>query len=250
MNEVLSKEQRDRVQEFIATYNALDGELRRRCQLGREIVFSRVLNDFAVKHKGWVDVEYLRTANDLRNLLVHEPKRAYDYVAVPTIAMVAKLRDVCDRILNPERVLPKFGRKVETVAPTNSIAEVLRQIAQRDFSQFPIYNGDKFDGLLTENGITRWLAHHVVAKLSIIELEDVLVRDVIPEEKKRGNWQFVSREQTVEAVRELFAEKELLEAVLITQSGNPRESLLVSPPVGTLSGDADMIAVLLEATGD
>jgi predicted transcriptional regulator len=226
MNEVLSKEQRDRVQEFIAAYNVLHGELRRRCQLGREVAFSRVLDDFAVKHKGWVDVEYLRTANDLRNLLVHEPKRAYDYLAIPTTTMVTKLQEVCDRLLNPERVLPKFGRKVETVAPTNSLAQVLRQIAQRDFSQFPIYAGERFDGLLTENGITRWLAHHVTSELSIIELEDVLVGQVIPKEEKRGNWKFVSRAETVEAVRELFAEKELLEAVLITNSGKSQESLL------------------------
>jgi predicted transcriptional regulator len=226
MADALTQEQRDRVQEFIVTYNTLDGELRRRLQLGRETAFSRVLNDFAEKHKGWLDVEYLRTANDLRNLLVHEPKRAYDYVAIPSSAMVAKLKDVCDRILNPERVLPKFGRKVETVAPTNSLAQVLRQIAQRDFSQFPVYTEEEFDGLLTENGITRWLAHHVTTELSMIELEEVLVGHVIPEEEKRGNWQFVPREETVEAVRELFAKEELLEAVLITHSGNPQESLL------------------------
>ena len=222
----ITEEQRESVQHFLAAYNALDGELRRRCQLGREIVFSRVLNDFAVKHKGWVDVEYLRTVNDLRNLLVHEPKRAYDYVAIPTTRMVTKLKEVCDRLLNPERVIPKFGRKVETVAPTNSLAQVLRQIAQRDFSQFPIYKDQKFSGLLTENGITRWLAHHVTSELSIIELEEVLVSRVIPEEEKRRNWQFVSRAETVEAVRELFAEKELLEAVLITNSGKSHESLL------------------------
>jgi predicted transcriptional regulator len=222
----ITEEQRESVQRFLAAYNALDAEFRRELALGREVPFSRVLNDFSARHPNWLDVDFLRTANDLRNLLVHEPKRAYDYVAIPTTTMVTKLQEVCNRLLNPERVLPKFGRKVKTVAPTNSLAQVLRQIAQRDFSQFPIYKDQKFSGLLTENGITRWLAHHVTSELSMIELEDVLVGRVIPEEEKRRNWQFVSRVETVEAVRELFAEKELLEAVLITNSGNSQESLL------------------------
>jgi predicted transcriptional regulator len=222
----ITEAQRELVQSFLATYNAIDAEFRSKLALGREVSFSRVLNDFSAKHPRRLDFEFLRTANELRNLLVHEPKRAYDYVAIPTTAMVTKLKDFRDRILNPERVWPKFRKNVETVAPTNSLAQVLRQIARRDFSQFPIYRENKFDGLLTENGITRWLAHHVTSELSIIELEDVLVDQVIPEEEKRRNWQFVSREETVEAVRELFAEKEFLEAVLITQSGNERESLL------------------------
>jgi predicted transcriptional regulator len=222
----ITEVQRELVQSFLVTYNQLDAEMRSRLALGREVAFSRVLNEFSAKHPRWFDFEFLRTANELRNLLVHEPKRPYDYVAIPTAAMVMELKEVCDRILNPERVWPKFRREVETVAPTNSLAQVLRQIALRDFSQFPIYREKRFDGLLTENGITRWLAHHVSSELSIIELEDVLVGQVIPEEEKRGNWQFVSREETVQTVRELFAEKELLEAVLITHSGNERESLL------------------------
>jgi predicted transcriptional regulator len=222
----ITEAQRELVQSFLATYNALDAEFRNKLALGREVSFSRVLSDFSVKHPRRLDFEFVRTANELRNLLVHEPKRPYDYVAIPTATMVTKLKNVCDQILNPERVWPKFSKKVETVAPTNSLAQVLREIARREFSQFPIYTEKKFDGLLTENGITRWLAHHVTSKLSIIELEDVLVGQVIPEEEKRRNWQFVSREETVDAVRELFTEEEFLEAVLITQSGNERESLL------------------------
>jgi predicted transcriptional regulator len=225
MMEQITQEQRDLIEQFIANYNTLDTELRHQLGLGREVPFSRVVNEFNAKHRGWLDVEFLRTVNDLRNLLVHDPKRPYDYAAVPTSAIVTKLGGACDRILRPQRVVPRFARKVETVSPASSLAEVLRQIDARDFSQFPIY-GKSFHGLLTENGITRWLAHHVKVELSIVELEEVFVRDIVPEEEKRANWRFVSREESVEAVRELFAEKELLEAVLITQTGKPQESLL------------------------
>ena len=225
MAEQITQEHRDLIQQFLTKYNALDAEFRRQLGLGREIPFSKVVNQFSAKHWKWVDVEFLRTVNDLRNLLVHEPKRPYDYIAVPTSELLTKLGTVCDQILHPERVMPKFARKVVTVGPADSLADVLRRISTYDFSQFPIY-GESFDGLLTENGITRWLAHHVTTELSMVELEEVFVRDIIPEEEKRANWKFVSRKETVDAVRDLFADKELLEAVLITQSGNRRESLL------------------------
>ena len=225
MAEQIAQEQRDLIEDFLAKFNTLDAEFRRQLGLGRKIPFSKVLTEFSSKPRYWVDLQFLRTVNDLRNLLVHEPKRSYDYPAVPTSSMLMKLGAVCDRLLHPERVIPKFARKVETVSPRDSLADVLRRIASRDFSQFPIY-GESFDGLLTENGITRWLAHHVTVEISMVELDEVFVRDIIPEEKKRPNWYFVSREETVDTVCDLFAEKELLEAVLITQSGHPRESLL------------------------
>jgi predicted transcriptional regulator len=79
---------------------------------------------------------------------------------------------------------------------------------------------------LTENGITRWLAHYVSKEMSMVELNDVPVRQVLPEEEKRPNCLFVARDKTVDEAKALFATKELLEAVLITQSGNRTEKLI------------------------
>jgi hypothetical protein len=76
--------------------------------------------------------------------------------------------------------------------PQDTLADVLRLIGKLSLSQFPIYSSTTFKGLLTENGITRWLAHHVTKTLSIAELEDVSVQDVVPEEEKRENYAFIS----------------------------------------------------------
>ena len=84
---------------------------------------------------------------------------------------------------------------VESVRSEDSLAQVLRRIAERDYSQFPVYSGTTFQGLLTENGITRWLARHVVSKLSLIELEDITVKQVFPEEEHRPNWRIVPRDE-------------------------------------------------------
>lgn len=121
---------------------------------------------------------------------------------------------------------PKNRRSVETISIQDTLARVLKIIDRRDYSQFPVYEDKQFRGLLTENGVTRWLAHHVVKTLSLVELDDIPVAQVLQNEEKRKNYQFVSREMLVDDIRALFAKQALLEAVLITASGKQAEKLL------------------------
>jgi predicted transcriptional regulator len=128
--------------------------------------------------------------------------------------------------VNPARAIPTFQRKVEKVSVHDNLARVLRIVRERDYSQFPAYEAEKFCGLLTENGITRWLAHHVATELSLVELEDITVKLVLRIEEKRKNYHFIPRDTRVDDVKGLFASHELLEAVLITAGGKESEALL------------------------
>ena len=78
--------------------------------------------------------------------------------------------------------------------------------------------------------MTRWLAHHVSKQMPLVDLEDVPVRRVLPEEEKRQNWLFATRRTTVDEVRMLFSTKKLLEAVLITETGKHPEK-----PIGIVT---------------
>ena len=102
----------------------------------------------------------------------------------------------------------------------------MKMIKAHDFSQFPVYQEHCFAGLLTENGITRWLATHVVKKLSLVELDDVSVEEVLENEEKRINYRFASRDMPVDDIKGLFSTMEMIEAVLITASGKESERLL------------------------
>ena len=138
-----------------------------------------------------------------------------------------RLEAILRRLTNPALAIPTFAKKkVEIVSVSDPLADVLKRISERDYSQFPVYDGNVFKGLLTENGITRWLAHHVSNELSLVELADIPVKKALREEEKRPNWLFVHRNKPVDKIKELFADHELLEAVLITYSGNRSENLL------------------------
>jgi predicted transcriptional regulator len=186
--------------------------------------FVEVLRD-ARFFVGSNDLELLNTAAQLRNFLIHDPKRPYDYVAVPTSAIVDRMKQIAERLLHPELVTARFRTPVETVAPDETLASVLERIAKSDFSQFPVYSDKIFKGLLTENGITRWFAHQVIEE-SLVETREVLVRHVVREEEKRADCDFVPRNESIDQVRRRFAENKLLEAVLITDAGGRNQKLL------------------------
>ena len=107
----LDQEQNNRIQAFVATYNVIDSELRRRLKRGSKDGFVEVLRD-ARSVVGTSDFELLNTAAQLRNFLIHDPKRPYDYVAVPTSAIV-------DR--------PRTQDDLQILTRSFSLAETIRQ---------------------------------------------------------------------------------------------------------------------------
>lgn len=222
----LSKDQLDLIQRFEADYNAVDQFLRKALGYDKQVPFTNLVNEYAHKHAGWRDANLLKTIAEVRNAIVHGKIEPYRYVAVPTPASARDLRACRDHLTKPARAIPTFQRKVETVTVHDDLARVLKIIKERDYSQFPVYEAERFRGLLTENGITRWLAYHVATELSLIELGDVRVKHVLQNEEKRKNYHFVARDMRVDDVSELFVSNELLEAVLVTARGKDSEALL------------------------
>jgi predicted transcriptional regulator len=232
----MSDDQHDLFERFVAAYNSIHQILRK--HLGKEdevpfASFASLVRDYGRMHRSGsdcADCDYLRMAAKLRNVLLHETTKPYQRAAVPTLPVVERLERICQRLKNPPLVVPRFQTPVETTTLDDSLAGVLRRIRERDYSQFPVYDGEKFCGLLTENGITRWLAHHVSKEMSLVELDEVPVSQVLSEEEKRQNCLFLARDKTVDEAKALFAANELLEAVLITQSGNRTEK-----PIGIIT---------------
>jgi predicted transcriptional regulator len=222
----LSKEQLDLIEHFEANYNAVDHFLRDALGCDNAVPFIGLVGRYSDDHTGWSDAELLKTIAAVRNAIVHWKTEAYRYVAVPTPEIARRLRNCRDRLTNPVRAIPKFQRPVEVVSVSDTLTQVLKIIKERDYSQFPVFESGQFRGLLTENGITRWLAHHVATELSLIELDDVTVNQVLENEEQRTNYKFVARDMRVDDLSSLFASQELLEAVLITQNGIETEKLM------------------------
>ncbi len=222
----LTKEQRDLIEQFEADYNAVDRFLRGALDADDPIGFAKLVRRYANEHFGWADAEFLTTIAKIRNLIVHERTDLHRHVVIPTVAVAEGLKHSKERLMNPARAIPTFQRTVETISIDDTLARVLKIIDERDYSQFPVYEGKQFRGLLTENGITRWLARHVSQSVSSARLGDIPVSQVLQNEEERKNHQFVRHDMRVDDVTALFAKQALLEAVLVTASGDETENLL------------------------
>jgi hypothetical protein len=89
-----------------------------------------------------------------------------------------------------------------------------------------VYRGDLFSGLLTENDITGWLAHHVATRMSTLDIADVKVVAALRQEENQSTSSIVPQSKTITQVSGLFVTKPLLEAVLVTSHGKHNDKLL------------------------
>ena len=228
MSNTLSDKKRARVEQFQMAFNEIEAHLRVQLREKDETPFSVLIRKYGEKNPVW-EGQYgddLRRFAQLRNVLAHQTYRGVRYLSVPVPLVVERIESIKSYLLNEERVIPSFQRPVTGIEVDKTLVDVLRLIRDNDFSQFPVYQAETFKGLLTENGITRWLAKHVTQNLSLVEFEEVKVADLLLVEEERKNVLFVSRNETVNKVTNRFGQNPFLEAVLITQRGRPDEKLL------------------------
>lgn len=205
----------DRIERFIAAYNAIDDVLQR--DLATPQTFRGAVDSFAKARPWWRDAETLRVFAALRNFLVHEKTRPYDYPCAPSEGAVRDIEGIRDRLLSPSRIGRAFSREVVTLAPDETLERALRLIEERRGGRFPVYDLGRFVGLLTENGIARWLAGEVTAGRA--PDFQTRVTNVLPREKRRDVWRFAPPSLPVLQAAFWFHENTWLETILISSSG-------------------------------
>jgi len=229
MTQTVTPEQQELIRRFIDAYNGIQKRLASELKMTPEEQLYRLIDAYTDRYPTWErgDGRWLRDIAPLRNALVHGGVTGATYLAVPLEQVVTRIEAVHDRLLHPRLAIPAFARQVLTLDASDTIASALAQVRENNYSQFPVYSGGAFQGLLTENGITRWLARaHAGHETSIVDLEEERVDAVLALEEARESWAFVCRCAPIDEVFTLFLNKPLLEAVLITHSGKPSEKLL------------------------
>lgn len=207
---------------FLAAFSKIEAHLRREVKADKHLAFGDLVARYD-PGRSWRDRNDMMLFADVRNILAH---RQHGLPAIPTVSTVNAIEDAWRRISAPELVIPRYQRAVTRVSPGDTLVHVLDLVRKNDFSQFPVYRADRFVGLITENGITRWMAHHVHTVDSLVDLRDVAVSAVVKEEETSKNVAFIARATPVDVVLQLFADSPLLEAALITNIGRKTEAPL------------------------
>lgn len=167
--------------------------------------------------------------NDLRNVIVHKKYKVEFVIAEPHEEIVRKIEDITKDLVQPETVYPKFSSNVRAFDTGDMLPEVLKDVKENGFSQFPVYENGHFKGLLTENGITNWLSRSLSE--DIFALSYTRIKDVIEFEEKENNYLLIPRNLSVFEAKGKFLDhlnngNVRLDALLITENGKPHESLL------------------------
>lgn len=211
---------------FLAAFNRIDELMRKRCQMpiGKH-EFSAVLSEFE-KRTYFTDRDFLLLASRLRNVIVHDNKDPVVELATPAQKVVERIERIVKELESPEKVEKRFvNEEVVTVASDQTLKDVLKLVSEKQFSQFPVIDEGKIVGLLTENGITRWLSSAVSTE-SMIEFADVIAATILEHEETRENMILIGRLRELNEIRLQFSKNPFLEAAIITQAGKPDQKPL------------------------
>jgi predicted transcriptional regulator len=160
----------------------------------------------------------------LRNAIVHSQIESDFIIAEPNDWAVARIQKIEQALTAPEKVIPRFGRKVTGFEKDVPLKDLLRIIAKKGYSTFPLYQKGKFIGLITLRVVGYWFA--VESQFGPLHIEDKVASDLLMEHGKSVNYEFVNAKTPIYKVRDRFRENTFLEAVLITKNGSSSGELL------------------------
>ncbi len=211
---------------FLTSFNRIEKWMREKLDDPSNMGFSEMVRRLAKKEdlqvKNFED-DLLQFAQ-LRNAIVHE-KISQDFViAEPNQWSVNKITDIEKELISPEKVIPRFRKKVTGFEMDLPLRRILKIVAEKEYSQFPIYHKGKFEALLTVHGIGLWFSKEFVK--GTLSVEDKQVKDILSVDRKWDRYQFVASDTPIFVVKEMFHSKGKLETVLITENGDPDGNLV------------------------
>jgi len=212
---------------FLASFNDIHRHLRERLHLHEGASFAEAIRKgrSSISPVRW-RYDDLNRCRELRNTLVHT--RDEDYIAEPTEETVNTIEEIAELLMNPPRVGQLFRKDVFCLHKSEPIGRAVEVVLHESYSQIPIYEDDRFVGLLTTNTIARWLGSCIQEE--IVSLQETRIAEVLQYTEDEDNHQFISRRATLFHVLDAFASYERqgtrLEAILITENGKPSETLL------------------------
>lgn len=215
---------------FLAAFNIIEDQMERMYKTDRYIGFATLIH--RLKSKSAIIREYaddLEMYAKLRNAIVHEKFEPGYVIAEPHMKEVEKIEKIA-RALNEHKTLKQlFNKGVTTFQWDDPFKKVLAVVHQQHYSQFPIYNGAEFMGLLTMRGISNWLAE-AVRQGNTITVEQTEVSDVLRYEENGSKYDFIRASATLYDAAELFKKQidqgSQYYALLITENGKQHERLL------------------------
>jgi CBS domain-containing protein len=222
----------ERAKRFLAAYNIINEYLHRRTGTNREVSFSASLTQAsAIDRKVAHYKDDLTEYGELRNAIVHSVHD--EIIAEPCAEVTGRIEKIAELLVKPPLALKVAGEDVKSLDSALPVAEALRLVIKESFSQLPTYQEGRFQGLLTTSTIARWVSSNIDDDNEIIiDKDSTSISAVLRyrEDQALDDCCFLERTASVFDVLQKFEEYEQkgvrLEAILITENGQPNEKPL------------------------
>lgn len=213
--------------EFTILFNELEGILKKKYNLKKEDSISKAINmakNDAKNNPIKNNIEVIEVIRELRNLITHQPNLKITEIADPSAELVLVLRKIVEQYSKPKRIGSYMKennfKNIVSFSSNDNLKEVLDKVSEFQYSQFPVFDKESYIGMITDNGITNWIANSIDAESNLIEnLKDVKIEKIITFEEKQNNVVKIYKEETIFSLISAFEEKEV-NTVLICEKKN------------------------------
>ncbi|MBG9982004.1 CBS domain-containing protein [Aerococcaceae bacterium DSM 111020] len=222
-------------EKFLRAFNTLHETLGKK--LNQPNLQFGALLKVAEKNRDKVVMNYLSELDfyrEFRNFLVHQATIEKPPVAEPNDFIIDEINDIIASIENPKKVYELFINEVIHFNMEDSLSTVLRVVNEKEYSQFPVFNNNELIGLVSENGITRFLAESV--NDDIISIVETKVKDVIDQDEAKGSISIVNSNTLIHDVEEIFNKK--------LHEGNSFFAILVSNRGHKIEKPEDIVGII------
>lgn len=204
---------------FLDTFENIEVYVRRINDYSREPL-SRLVNttNDAIIRDQRRNLEVLMT---IRNALVHNG--VDNYVEV-TSELLEMAMEVYNALPIHKKASDYMSRNVVSFDIDESIEKPLSTIRHTKMVRFPIYENGNVVGILSDNGISHWLAENI--EHDVISIKSTTIRDVALHDEYFYDVHYVGRDATYSQVFGMFERALGLRMVLVSESGKPHQKVL------------------------
>ncbi|MCL1949000.1 MAG: hypothetical protein FWF59_04635 [Turicibacter sp.] len=207
--------------EFIEAFNKIHKYLLKFTDSDDNVSFSDLLYRSKKHPMLSLYLDDLHVFRKLRNIIVHQTDDFDKIIAMPSEETVKRIRFIESQLIDPLKV-DVFKGEVHHFQLQDGIQDVLSKSSDKGILKFPVYDGQKFVGLITSRAVAKWLQKE--AKSGKITIDEKM-QELLPYEKE-DKYQFIGLNTTIYEAWELFKSETIaIAALLVTASGAPSEKI-------------------------
>lgn len=212
--------------QFISAYNIIDARLRAIYRGKGSLNFSDLVRRCA-DHEPIVRryEDDLIFCAKLRNVIVHTTTTER-IVAEPCDEITQLITHIAELLSTPPKLRELKEKQVTGISAKQTVEEALIKIAKSDYSNLPVYRGEKPLGMLNNRRLVRAIGQLLSQGGAMEELLSLPCEDILREEDILRYYRILGKEAPIQEAVDAFRDNRKLLAVIVTPRGNWGEPIL------------------------